>query len=107
MVDLEILSVFETETLEVLDELNRASSTKEAILALNTICRSSRLIDLPMLGESAHRLSKVFEENEELNRQEIENFMVEARSHINGAIERAKLVTLEPKRKSAWWKFWQ
>lgn len=105
MINLDILLAFEEETLEVLGELEEATSPKDALTCLNTIYRSSKLVDLSRLKEITIQLSNSIEASNNLNVFDIQSFNLEARSLIRSTVQRAELEP-EPNPKSSWWKFW-
>jgi len=106
MVDLEILLVYEEETLEVLRELGETTSLRYALRCLHTVSNSSKLVGHDTLTEVANQVSQSIEAEGELNSLEINNFIREARSLIQGAVQRAEVMKPEIKPKSAWWKLW-
>ena len=106
MIDLDILLVFEEETLEVLSELENATSIKAALTCLKTVSRSSKLVELPTLTEVTVQVAESIRVADKLNNYEIKKFVLEARSLIQGAIQRAEIVKPQTEPKSAWWKIW-
>lgn len=106
MVDLEILLVYEEETLEVLRDLEETTSLKHTLRCLHAVSHSSKLVKNDTLSEIADQVSKSIEAAGELNSLEIKSFITEAKSLIQGAVQRAKLMKPKTKPKSAWWKIW-
>ncbi len=106
MVDLDILLVYEEEILEVLSELEKTTSLSYALRCLHTVSNSSKLVEHDTLTEVANQVSKSIEAAGELNSLEIKNFITEAQSLIQGAVQRAEIMKPEIKPKSAWWKLW-
>jgi len=88
MVDLDILLVYEEETLEVLSELEKTTSLSYVLQYLKVVSDSSRVLELHTITELANQQLKSIEAVGEVNSHELKKFTTEVRCLIRSAIQK-------------------
>jgi len=88
MVDLDILLVYEEETLEVLSELEKTTSLSYVLQYLKVVSDSSRVLELHTITELANQQLKSIEAVGEVNSHVLKKFTTEVRCLIRSAIQK-------------------